>query len=75
MKRGAWAGNVAAELRKHFQPGQEFTVQDSYCVVPALQALYPNNRTIRGRLRVMIAYDLVCNGTIQRVKHGRYRMA
>jgi hypothetical protein len=72
-ERSLWVKQVAELLAQRFQPGEQFTVQDVYSLIPALQLLHPKNRTIRGRLRVVLSHNLTASGTVQSLTRGRYR--
>lgn len=76
-KRGklSWATQLTEELRKRFQPDQEFSIQDVYKLVPAFQRKHRENHHVAARLRTTLGQDLVAAGVVKPLKQrGQYRM-
>jgi Dam-replacing HTH domain len=72
--RLSWTEELTTELRKRFQPGQDFTLRDIYELVPGFQRHHKDNHHIAARLRTTLAQDLRGAGVVKSLRRGQYRM-
>lgn len=75
--KSAWAQELTEALRKRFNPGQEFSLEDVYKLIPAFQRRHKENHHIAARLRTTLAQDLRGQGIVKAAKgkqRGRYVM-
>lgn len=73
-RKSAWAEELTTELRKRFNPGQEFALSDVYKLIPGFQRRHPENKHVAARLRATVAQDLRGAGIVKSLKRGLYRM-
>ena len=73
-RKSAWAEELTTELRKRFNPGQDFSLEDVYKLIPAFQRRHKENHHVAARLRTTLAQDLRGAGVVKALKRGRYRM-
>jgi len=73
-RASSWASELETELRERFKPGEDFTLEDVYKLVPAFQRRHKENHHIAARLRTTLAQDLRGNGIVKSTGRGKYRM-
>lgn len=72
--KGGWAADLAFELRKRFQPGDAFTLEDVYKLIPAFQRRHKDNHHVAARLRTTLARELRGKGIVKAISRGKYKM-
>lgn len=74
-RKSAWAEELTEALRKRFNPGDSFELQDVYKLIPQFQRRHPENKHIAARLRATLAQDLRGSGVVKSSAKGKYRLA
>lgn len=73
-RSSAWATELTEALRKRFNPGEDFALEDVYKLIPVFQRRHKENHHIAARLRTTLAQDLRGQGVVKSLKRGQYRM-
>lgn len=73
-RASAWATELTEALRKRFNPGEDFALEDVYKLIPVFQRRHKENHHIAARLRTTLAQDLRGQGVVKSLKRGQYRM-
>lgn len=74
-RKSAWAEELTEALRKQFNPGDTFELQDVYKLIPQFQRRHKENHHVAARLRTTLAQDLRGAGIVKTTAKGKYRMA
>jgi hypothetical protein len=74
-RKSRWAEELTEALRKRFNPGDSFELQDVYKLIPQFQKRHPANKNIAARLRATLAQDLRGSGVVKSSAKGKYRLS
>ena len=74
-RKSRWAEELTEALRKQFNPGDSFELQDVYKLIPQFQRRHPENKHIAARLRATLAQDLRGSGVVKSSAKGKYKLA
>lgn len=74
-RKSRWAEELTEALRKQFNPGDSFELQDVYKMIPQFQRRHPENKHIAARLRATLAQDLRGSGIVKSSAKGKYKLA